>query len=240
MNPRNLPFFVGCFLSGIALLLGVIGSVAFGPKLLRWRDAGAWLQMPGEILSGEIVSTNSARGGRTVRPHFTWTYEAGGKRQTGEGYGIAHVSTTDLGHAEASLAKYPVGAPITVLVNPDDPTDSILEREPASHLVVLFVPPLFIVLGLIGSFFTLTGRLGWYGEKTRNPFGRFVRAAFAVFLRPAVMMTCVVLVFVLVCGGLVWWSIAKGNVIGHVLAAFLAYGLWQASRHKPGRGRRRR
>jgi len=239
MNPRNLPFFVGCFLSGIALLLGLIGAYAFGPKLLRWQDAASWQPVPGEIVSGEIVSANAAHGGRTVRPHFTWTYEAGGSPRKGEGYGIARVTTSDRASVEATLAKYPVGARVEVLVNPADPDDSILERDPLSHLIVLFVPPVFVILGLIGAFFTLTGRLGWYRENTRNPFGRFVRAAFAVFLRPAVMKSFVVMVFALVCGGLVWWSVAKGNVIGIIVALVFAYGLWQAMRTSPRRRPRR-
>lgn len=240
MQDRKIPFLIGVFLCSLCLLLGTIGCVVVGPELLRWRDAAAWPRVPAEILSGEIVFVNSVRGGRTVRPRFTWSYEAGGTRHTGEGFDVAGVSMSDPAFAEARLAQYPVGSRTEVLVNPADPAESILQREPASHLIVLFVPPFFLLLGLIGSFFTLTARLGWYGEKTRHPFGRFVRAAFAVFLRPAVMMTFVVLVFVLVGGGLVWWSIAKDNVIGHLLAAFLAYGLWQAARYKPGRGRRRR
>lgn len=240
MHDRKIPFLIGVFLCAIFLLLGTIGSVVFGPSLLRWNDAANWPRVPAEILSGEIVSRNAARGGRTVRPHFTWTYEFGGTRHTGEGFGVARVSTNDRAAAEAILARYPVGSRAAVLVNPADPADSILERDPISHLIVLFVPPFFVLLGLIGSFFTLTGWLGWYGEKTRHPFGRFVRAAFGIFLRPPVMMSFVVIVFAIACGGLVWWSVAKGNVIGYILAAFLAYGLWQAARYKPSRGRRRR
>lgn len=239
MNPRKLPLFVGCFLSGLFLLVGLIGTYAFGPKLLRWQDAASWQYVPGEIVSGEIISANAARGGRTVRPHFTWTYEAGGSARKGEGYGIARVTTSDLAAVEATLAKYPVGARVEVLVNPDDPDDSILERDPISHLVVLFVPPFFALLGLIGAFFTLTGWLGWYRENTRNLFGRLVRAGFEVFLRPAVMKTFVVMAFVLVCGGLVWWSVAKGNVIGIIVALVFAYGLWQAMRTNPRRRARR-
>lgn len=239
MNPRKLPLYVGCFLSGLFLLLGLIGTYAFGPKLLRWQDAASWQRVPGVIVSGEIVSANAARGGRTVRPHFKWTYEAGGSRREGEGYGIARVTTSDLAEVEATLAKYPAGTRVEVLVNPDDPDDSILERDPIPHLVVLFVPPFFVLLGLIGAFFTLTGWLGWYRENTRNPFGKLARAGLSVFLRPAVMKTFVVMVFALTCAGLVWWSVAKGNVIGIVIAIFFAYGLWQAMRTKPGRRARR-
>jgi hypothetical protein len=239
MNPRKLPLYVGCFLSGLFLLVGLIGTYAFGPKLLRWQGAASWLRVPGEIVSGEIISANAARGGRTVRPHFTWNYEAVGSARKGEGYGIARVTTSDLAAVEATLARYPVGARVELLVNPDDPDDSILERDPILHLVVLFVPPFFVLLGLIGAFFTLTGWLGWYQENTRNPFGRLVRAGFEVFLRPAVMKTFVVMAFALVCGGLVWWSVAKGNVIGVIVALIFAYGLRQAMRTNPRRRARR-
>ena len=216
------------------LLLGAIGTVVFGPRLLRWQEAASWPRVPGEIVSAEVISVNAARGGRTVRPHFRWSYEAGGSVRQGEGFGLTRVSTTNLAFAEAKVAKYPPGSRVEVLVNPADPADSILERDPATHLIVLFVPPCFVILGLIGGFFTVTGGRGWYRENTRHPFGRMMRAAFGVFLRPAVMKSFVVIVFALVCGGLVWWSVAKGNLVGIIVAIVFAYGLWQAMRAKPG------
>lgn len=239
MNPARLPLFLGCFLSGVFLLVGLIGTYAFGPKFLRWHDAASWTRVPGEILSGEIITTNAARSRPTVRPHFKWAYEAGGSRREAEGYGIARVTTSDLAAVKATLARFPPGARVEVLVNPADPADSILERDPISHLIVLFVPHFFVLLGLIGAFFTLTGWLGWYRANTRNPFGRLARAGLSVFLRPAVMKSFVVMVFALVCAGLVWWSVAKGNVIGIIVALVFAYGLWQAMRPKPGRRRKR-
>jgi hypothetical protein len=239
MHSRHLPLFVGWFLSGMFLLLGAIGTIVFGPRLLRWQDAASWPRVPGEIVSAEVVSVNAARGGRTVRPHFVWTYEAGGSMRRGEGFGLTRASTTNLAFAEAKVAQYPPGSRVEVLVNPADPGDSILERDPAAHLIVLFVPPFFVILGLIGTFFTFTGGRGWYRNGTRHPFGRMMRAALAVFLRPAVMKGFVGTVFALVCGGLVWWSVAKGNVIGIALAIFIAYGLWQATRAKPGRRKKR-
>jgi hypothetical protein len=66
-----------------------------------------------------------------------------------------------------------------------------------------------------------------------------IRAVFAIFLRPAVMKTFVVMVFALVCGALVWWSVAEGNHLGTALAGILAYGLWQAIRTNPRRRARR-
>jgi len=235
ISSRNLPSILGWFLGGIFLLLGLIGTSVFGPNLLRWYQSASWEQVPGEIVSGELVSTNSARGGRTVRPHFVWTYEAAGSRRTGEGLGIARISTNDLAYAEEKLAQFPAGNSIEVLVNPRDPDDSILEREPVSHLVVLFVPPFFVLLGMIGLFFTFTAHLGWYRSDTQNFFGKFIRALFAFLLIPTVMKCFVISAFALVCLALALWSFTNGNSLGVILALVLAFGLWQAMRSGAGR-----
>lgn len=234
MAPHRFPFLVGLFLTSIFLLVGIAGSAFTVPKLLRWRDAANWTRTPATILSGEIRSVNSFRGGKTVRPHFTWAYEWEGKARTGEGFGVAEITDSNLGRAEEVIARHPPGSLITILVNPARPDESVVSREPLARLAVLLVPPAFAVLGVLGLFFSVTGQAGWYATGTRNPFGRLLRRGMEGFLKPPVLVSFVVGTFSLIMAGLVWWSIAGKQITGVVIALILGYGLWQATRQKRG------
>lgn len=234
MSPHRLPFLVGLFLSSVFLLVGIAGSAFTAPLLLRWRDAAHWTKTPARVLSAEIRSVNSFRGGKTVRPHLTWTYEWEGEARTGEGFGVAEVTTSNLGHAEEVIARHPPGSLVTILVNPTRPGESLLSREPFTRLAVLLVPPAFAALGLVGLFFSFTARAGWYARGTKNSFGRLVRRIMEGFLNPPVLISFVVGAFALIITGLVWWSIATQQITGVVIALILGYGLWQATRRNRG------
>jgi Protein of unknown function (DUF3592) len=230
MSSRSTPFLAGAFLSSVFLVVGMICSFFFLPKLIRWAEADTWPQVPGEIVSGEIVSASSQRGGRTVRPNLVWFYEWEGIERRGEGYGLIAVTTSDHSFANRVVAEHPPGTKVEVHVNPSAPDESYLERDPAWHVMLLLVPPVFAMLGLIGGFFTFAGWQGWFSENTRNPFGRLMRKALETFLRPKVAKSFFVAIFAFICLGLVWWSLWSNTWIGHALAVFIVYSLWQAMR----------
>ena len=234
MSSHRFPLLVGLFLSGVSLLVGVAGCAFTIPHLLRWKDAADWTPTPAIVVSAEIRATNSFRGGKTVRPHLAWNYDWEGVSRNGEGFGIAAISSSNFARAEEVLARYPPGSSITILVNPDRPDESLVSREPISQLAILFLPPAFVTLGLLGLFFSLTGQAGWYVKGTRHPLGRIIRTAFETFLKPPILFSFVITTFVLIMVGLIWWSIATKQITGVVIALILGYGLWQATRRNRG------
>jgi hypothetical protein len=229
-RPFAFPVKVGAFLSLIALVTGIAGCFMSIPLLLQWRDSVNWDKAPGEILTGGVIYTNHIGGGRSVRPHFTWKYEIDGRTLEGEGYGITEVSTTVGRPVRSIVEAYPPGKKVEVLVNPADPGQSALERETPGRLIALFVPPFFLLMGLAGAFFTVTGWLGWYAEGTRNPVGRAGRWIIAFLIRPRVIMAMLVGACALAMGALILHTMRTGNFAGVLFAVFLAWCLLRVAK----------
>ena len=221
----------GALMSGIFFLVGVAGCLAFGPTLLEWRAAAAWPTAPAEITASRLLSGIE---GRTVRPDFSFRYTWGGQVRMAAGFDLLGVYTSDRAGVQQVLDEHPVGSQTMVLVNPRRPDQAVLVRGATSSLLIFLVPPLFAVLGLIGGAFTLAGWLGWIAPESRHPVGRMVRGVGGVVLRESVLKT---LFYVIFCGTIVavaWIGVVWSNPLLIGTAVVLGWGLWIASRKRPG------
>jgi hypothetical protein len=122
----------------ILMAMDGLVMVAAVTKYIEVKRASLWAGVPGKITSSRSearkVETSSGSGrDRTVdseiRNFATVSYEfrADGRKQTGNRISIAH----DVGNYQVAekLAKYPVGAKVTVFYDRNKPTDNVLERE---------------------------------------------------------------------------------------------------------------
>ncbi|HWA29336.1 MAG TPA: DUF3592 domain-containing protein [Lacunisphaera sp.] len=230
---------IGGFLSGIFLLLGLIGTLAFFPAMRIWAAAADWPGTEAEITGSRVFYGQRGRGGR---PEFTFTYTWQGRNYTAQGYDLIGAYTRGTsGGPHRVLDAHPVGSRTTILVNPDRPSQAVLTRGSTGGVVLLFVPPLFVLLGSIGMFFTVITGLGWLEENTRHPLGRVIRAGGEWFVQEKVLKP---FFFVIVGGivvGLVALGVSEGNYLIVGTGAFIAWGVWRAARPptKAGRGRAR-
>lgn len=129
----DLPWFVYLILLGpLALLLG-----AAVYKTLQVRAARAWPSVSGKVvISGaevrdvRVMDSERKGGFRTEQRNFAnivYEYSVAGKKLRNNRVSIGE----DLGNFEVAetVAKYPVGAIVTVYHNPRHPNEAVLERD---------------------------------------------------------------------------------------------------------------
>lgn len=125
-------------LFGILMAMDGLIMVAAVTKYLEVKRASIWAAVPGKITSSgsearRIERISGSCRDRTedteIRNFATVSYEfhADGRRQVGNRISIAH----DVGNYQVAekLAKYPVGAKVTVFYDRNKPSDNVLERE---------------------------------------------------------------------------------------------------------------
>jgi hypothetical protein len=118
-------FWVGLiFFPMIALVV-----VAAVTKLVEFRAAKGWVRTTGRILSSGIEVRHHQFAGEpeTVKnvPAIRYEFHAGTRKVIGSRIGIGDDS---LATPEATLARYPVGANVTVYYDADDPMQCVLDR----------------------------------------------------------------------------------------------------------------
>jgi hypothetical protein len=86
---------------------------------LEWN----WVAVPGRVLHSAVQQV-----GDKFEPAVKYSYSFRGTSLTGDRIRSTDISTELLERVEAEVAKYPAGSEITVFVNPEMPTDSVVDR----------------------------------------------------------------------------------------------------------------
>lgn len=156
----DLPWFV--YLMLLAPLLLVLGAAAY--KTLQVRAAREWPQAAGKVVVSEaevretrVIDSDREEGHRNEQRNYaniTYEYSVAGAKlrnnrvSIGEDRGNFQVAET--------IAKYPVGAIVTVYYNPLHPKEAVLERDLPKGLWGCLGIGTVIVLGIVfGSAFGL-------------------------------------------------------------------------------------
>ena len=105
--------------------------VMLANKMMQARRAAAWPQTAGRITRSEVAATRRQTSGRATEvinvPLVEYEFSAKGRQYTGTRISIGE--DTGGANTEATLAHYPVGAAVMVYYDPDDPGNSLLERD---------------------------------------------------------------------------------------------------------------
>lgn len=144
-----LPLLIGTALTGVGLLLHA---------RVRQREAGHHPERQWTATPAEIVESRLEGGEDPYQPHICYRYQAGGGPRIGKRIaplnGWGHDEDT---RAEHVVARWPVGAQVTAYVNPNDPDQAVLVRDPApgelsqnivGSVVMIAVGVLLILYGL--------------------------------------------------------------------------------------------
>src|SRR3954453_23437911 len=168
----DLPWYV------YAMLLAPLGLilVAAAYKSLQVRAAREWPSTPGKVVISnselrdfKVIDSERADGHRTEQRNFAnivYEYSVAGKKLRNTRVSIGE----DLGNFEVAetIAKYPVGAIVTVYYNPLHPKEAVLERDLPKGLWGCLGVGTTVVLAIVfGSAFGL------------NKLSEFVSAHFA-------------------------------------------------------------
>ncbi|MFM9959207.1 MAG: DUF3592 domain-containing protein [Phycisphaerales bacterium] len=138
------------------LLLGVVFVViglgaALGGGLSAWKQvkSAKWPTVPGTVV-GADVETKSGRRGRTdYIARVRYEYQVNGARQVGDRVTVTARTFSSESAAQRELAKYSVGAPVTVAHDPSNPAYAVLET--GAKASAFFGPGMGLVMVVIGA-----------------------------------------------------------------------------------------
>jgi hypothetical protein len=156
MSPDPSTFFRSNGHRIVGLIAMVIGSlICFFLVYQPWRLATAaerWKEVPCAIVSSRMIEVSNSDGPDSYVPDIRYAYRIDGKM-----YESSRVFLVSWGRNEASVqrfvGRYPVGSSASAFVNPDDPTESVLDR----HFRLSWIFPLLslclLVFGSVLLFF---------------------------------------------------------------------------------------
>ena len=141
------------------LLLGSLWVAGFGYAPVRAvgqaRAAETWPVAAGSVVSCEVVEEESSDRDDTsstwYNPVVTYSYSAGAGTLTGRRLRFGNYRSATRKRAEAALAPYRQGQPVSVRYTPAKPDECVLEttRPGPLYLVMALFGFLFIAFGLL-------------------------------------------------------------------------------------------
>ncbi len=163
--------------------VGVFATWAIGSTVSdAWR-AREWVRVRATVQDANLAVSSGSEGGSTYQASGSYRYAFGGRQYTGNRLGISTLGGSDNiddWHHEVSgrLADArAAGKPVTVWVNPDNPAESVLDRE-LRWGQVLFLVPFSLAFGgvgvgaLVALVFVLKGKgEGGAGEAVNRAIG---------------------------------------------------------------------
>ncbi|QPJ61359.1 MAG: DUF3592 domain-containing protein [Candidatus Nitronauta litoralis] len=146
-------------LMGWAMLFAAAGTI--GKKILLGREvqrAMAWARADGEITKSKIVMKDSQAGmnspNKTFKAEIIYKYTAGKRSYRNSRICLGGQLQLSLrGKAEDYCGRYPVGQTVSVYYDPDNPSDSCLERREETSIMYLVIGVVFAIVGI----FFITG-----------------------------------------------------------------------------------
>lgn len=149
----------GCLAAffGLFLLvgLGVLWLTLIGPGLGAWRARG-WVATPCEVVSSQVETHPSDEGDPTYSVEVLYRYRIDGREYHSNRYHFHTGSTGGYEGKARAVERLPAGARFTCWVDPDDPSQAVIERGLGREAWISLVPLLFVIVGGGGIVFALT------------------------------------------------------------------------------------
>ncbi|MEM9597289.1 MAG: DUF3592 domain-containing protein, partial [Acidobacteriota bacterium] len=111
----------------------------------------SWVELPCSITSTSIKETVGPDGS-TYWPDIRYSFQLDGSEYEGKRYSFRN-ATGDSRAANEVLQRYPVGDEITCWVDPDNPSQSVIDRSPGWFLLLGLAPIPIIAIGFGGLWF---------------------------------------------------------------------------------------
>lgn len=144
-----IPFFSIFGLAGFAVLFFFVL-----PMWQKYFDAKAWEETSATVVWSQ-VRTHDGDDGATYSADIFYKYKHGGRVYKSNNVGLMGGSSSGRSGKQDKVNEYPRGKQITCFVNPDNPHDSLLEREMGWWAAFSLFPLPFIAIGVGGLIFGL-------------------------------------------------------------------------------------
>jgi hypothetical protein len=128
---------MGLFLCSLAALSG-LAIMAYGIHLLLIsRRARFWPTAQGTIVDSRVREVKDEEGS-SYEAYILYEYSVNGVKLRSDVWRLGVGRSSFMGFAKKAVAKYPIGTAVMVYVNPDKPTDAMLETGNASWAFFVF------------------------------------------------------------------------------------------------------
>jgi hypothetical protein len=192
-------FFAAFLVMGSALGIGIVGK-----PLVHILSARRWQSASCEIISSRVQANPGSDGGSTYRVDLTYRYFVDDRGYVGDRYQFMDWSTSGSRGKAGIVARLRPGTRTQCWVNPDDPSDAVIERGLTSDLWLGLIVLPFVIVGGGGIYFTAVGRQLFNGLASGRPttrsatYTKAVRGAEPATLRPrssrgAKLAACIVI-----------------------------------------------
>ena len=159
---KNNSISPGCLIygfGGVFILGGLVFLVGTSWFALRLEASRTWPQVPAQVVSSELGFRVDSDNDRFVDPVVTYRYDIDGETYNGDRVSFG---SGDASWSQSRVNAYPVDRSINVRVNPNDPTDAVI--EPGGRGWERFLPLGGLVPLGVGVSIILSGR-----RRLRNP-----------------------------------------------------------------------
>lgn len=138
-------------MAGITVAVSAIAAVKIGATMRAVARCRGWRPVPGRVVAASLRQVSVGSVGPQYIPVVTYRYAVDGAEYTGESLSVgARVQYSLRRNAQRRIAPYVDGEPVQVLIDPSDPTKSVLEcRAPILPLLWMTFLAVWIVL-LVG------------------------------------------------------------------------------------------
>ena len=146
----------------IVLLLGCVFLTAgmaalwhltLSPAIFHFAS-GRWVETPATVISCELASSrHSGRAASAFRVAISYEYQYDGRTYVGDRYDAFQsrlFSNVDEDGMREIVRRHPVGARIVCLVNPDEPSQALIDRTlPGAYYLIAWFPLAVIAGGVL-------------------------------------------------------------------------------------------
>ena len=154
VSPWFLVLFCGVFFA--------IGTAVFVPMfvlpVLQVQAAKSWMETPCTIDKSR-VKPHRSDDGTTYSVDVLYTYEFNGTRHRSSRYSFETGSSSGRASKKAVVDALPEGKATVCYVDPDDPKEAVLNRELTAGTWFGLIPLVFVLVGMVGMFFSARSAL---------------------------------------------------------------------------------
>jgi len=179
---------------GIFLGMGLLFVVLLMDTVWSMVDSYDW---PARTAVIEQVGFDSGSSGDEQPYRFTvrYSYEVAGRAYRSEQYMLDDSGTDDFTSVQRSINRYPIGSQTQAYVDPQDPTNAILEHQTPWMAALVLLPLVFVLIGGGGLCYT------WFGKDADDK--PISDGATSSLSKSTSKTTGIVVGFVLLAGGIV-------------------------------------
>ena len=137
------------FAAGLLIVVGLVLFLAFLLGPVRHAIAArSWRAQECKILRSEVQRYATSEGSDTYSPEILYSYLVDGHEHRSDIYSFFEFSSSGRAAAERITSGYRPGSTVTCYVNPADPDDATLNRDPSLGWLIGLLPLAMLAGGL--------------------------------------------------------------------------------------------